>query len=142
MHVDRVGSEPHTSTYGHVSVTGRANIDLFDFADEFPEVKVKTLENFADYLGIMKIENRTLIEDVDFADYWDDKNKREILEKFSSENTQCIMGIANAILDFALQLSNLVGLPLDHVGTAAVGFRVEWFLIRHAQKIGELAPKE
>jgi DNA polymerase I len=141
LHVDRAGTEPHTSVYGHVSITGRINIDLFDFAGEFPEVKVKTLENLADYLGIMKIENRTLIEDVDFADYWDDKNKREILKKFSMENTHCAMGIAEAILDFAMQLSNLVSLPLDHVGTAAVGFRVEWFLIKHAQKIGELVPK-
>ncbi len=141
LHVDRAGAELHTSVYGHVSITGRTNIDLFDFADEFPEVKVKTLENLADYLGVMKIENRTLIEDVDFADYWDDREKREILKKFSLENTRCVMGITEAILDFAMQLSNLVGLPLDHVGTAAVGFRVEWFLIKHAQKIGELVPK-
>ncbi|MGB9741159.1 MAG: DNA-directed DNA polymerase [Candidatus Bathyarchaeia archaeon] len=141
LHVDRVGTEPHTSVYGHVSITGRANMDIFDFADEFPEVKVKTLENLADYLGVMKIESRTLIEDVEFADYWDDKAKREVLKKFSLENTRCIMGIAKAILDFAMQLSSLVGLPLDHVGTAAVGFRVEWFLIKHAQKIGELVPK-
>jgi DNA polymerase I len=141
LHVDRVGTEPHTSVYGHVSITGRANMDIFDFADEFPEVKVKTLENLADYLGVIKIEKRTLVEDVDFADYWDDKAKREVLRKFSMENVQCIMGITNAILDFAMQLSSLVGLPLDHVGTAAVGFRVEWFLIKHAQKIGELVPK-
>jgi len=141
LHVDKAGTEPHTSVYGHVSITGRTNIDLFDFADEFPEVKVKTLENLADYLGVMKLENRTLIEDVDFADYWDDKEKREILKKFSMENTRCVMGIAEAILDFAMQLSSLVSLPLDHVGTAAVGFRVEWFLIKHAQKTGELVPK-
>jgi DNA polymerase I len=141
LHVDRAGTEPHTSVYGHVSITGRANVDLFDFADEFPEVKVKTLENLADYLGVMKIENRTLIDDVDFADCWDDKSKREILKRFSAENSRCIIGVAEAILDFAMQLSNLVGLPLDHVGTAAVGFRVEWFLIKHAQKIGELIPK-
>ena len=141
LHVDRVGTEPHTSVYGHVSLTGRINIDLFDFADEFPEVKIKTLENLADYLGVMKIENRTLIEDVDFADYWDAIDKREILKKLSLENTRCVMGIAEVILDFAIQLSNLVGLPLDHVGTAAVGFRVEWFLIKHAEKIGELVPK-
>ncbi|MEM2105999.1 MAG: DNA polymerase domain-containing protein [Candidatus Bathyarchaeia archaeon] len=141
LHVDRVGTEPHTSVYGHVSITGRVSIDLFDFADEFPEVKVKTLENLADYLGVMKIEERILIEDVDFADYWDDKAKREALKRFSMENTRCIMGIAKAILDFAMQLSSLVSLPLDHVGTAAVGFRVEWFLIKHAQKIGELVPK-
>jgi len=141
LHVDRARTEPHTSVYGHVSITGRANIDLLDYAEEFPEVKIKTLENLADYLGVMKIENRTLIEDVDFADYWDDKDKREILKTFSMENTRCVMGIAEAILDFAMQLSNLVSLPLDHVGTAAVGFRVEWFLIKHAQKIGELVPK-
>ncbi|MBS7622018.1 DNA polymerase II, partial [Candidatus Bathyarchaeota archaeon] len=141
LSIDRAKTEPHTSVYGHVSITGRANIDIFDFADEFPDVKVKTLENLADYLGIMKIEDRVLVEDVDFADYWDDKTKRETLNRFSLENTRCIMGIANAILDFAMQLSSLVGLPLDHVGTAAVGFRVEWFLIKHAHKIDELVPK-
>jgi DNA polymerase I len=141
LHVDRAKTEPHTSVYGHVSITGRINLDLFDFSGEFPEVKVKTLENLADYLGVMKIENRTLVEDVDIADYWDDKAKREILKKFSTENTRCVMGIAEAVTDFAMQLSNLVSLPLDHVGTAAVGFRVEWFLIKHAQKIGELVPK-
>jgi DNA polymerase I len=141
LYVDRAGTEPHTSAYGHVSITGRANMDLFDFTDEFPEVKVKTLENLADYLGVMKVENRTLIDDVDFADYWDDKNKREILKRFSAENSRCIIGVAEAILDFSVQLSNLVGLPLDHVGTAAVGFRVEWFLIKHAQKTDELIPK-
>jgi len=139
--IDRAGMEPHTSVYGHVSITGRANMDIFDFADEFPDVKVKTLENLADYLGVMKIEDRALIEDVDFADYWDDKAKREILKRFSMENARCVMGITKAILDFAMQLSSLVGLPLDHVGTAAVGFRVEWFLIKHAYKIGELVPK-
>jgi DNA polymerase I len=139
--VDKAKTEPHTSVYGHVSITGRANIDLLDFADEFPEVKVKTLENLAGYLGVMKIENRKIIGDVEFADYWDDKEKREVLKKFSMDNTRCVMGIAEAVLDFAMQLSNLVGLPLDHVGTAAVGFRVEWFLIKHAQKIGELVPK-
>jgi len=141
LKIDRAGTEPHTSVYGHVSITGRANIDLFDYADELPEVKVKTLENIADYLGVMKLEERTLIEDVDFAEYWENSEKRPQLLKFSMENTKCIMGIANALLDFAIQLSNLVGLPLDHIGTAAVGFRVEWFLIRHAYQIGELVPK-
>ncbi|MGB9713895.1 MAG: DNA-directed DNA polymerase [Candidatus Bathyarchaeales archaeon] len=139
--VDRARTEPHTSVYGHVSLTGRANMDIFDFADEFPEVKIKTLENLADYLGVMKIGERIIIDDIDFADYWDNREKREILKKFSMDNTRCIMGITESIMDFAMQLSSLVGLPLDHVGTAAVGFRVEWFLIKHAQKIGELIPK-
>jgi len=141
LHVDRTQTEPHTSVYGHVSLTGRANLDLADYAEEFPEVKVKTLANVADYLGIMKIENRRIIEDIDFADYWDSKEKRGKLQEFSIDNTRCIMGIGEAVLDFAFQLSYLVSLPLDHVGTAAAGFRVEWFLIKHTHKIGELVPR-
>jgi DNA polymerase I len=61
--------------------------------------------------------------------------------KFSRENAQSVLGVAEAMLSFAMQLSSLVGLPLDHVGTAAVGFRVEWYLMREAYKIGELIPK-
>ncbi len=141
LHVDRVETEPHTSVYGHVSVTGRANVDLFDFADELPKVKLKTLENVADYLGVMKVEERTVIEDIEYASYWENKEKRSVLLEFSKQNTQCIMGVADALLGFALQLSSLVGLPLDHVVTAAVGFRVEWYLMKRAHKIGELIPK-
>lgn len=139
--IDRACTEPHTSVYGHTSLTGIANLDLADFADEFPDVKVKTLQNLADHLGIMKTAQHPIIDDVDFADYWDDKQKRETLKSFSMDNARRVKGVTTALLDFAMQLSNLVSLPLDHVMTAAVGFRVEWFLIKHAQKIGELVPK-
>lgn len=141
LHVDRAGAEPHTSVYGHISITGRANVDLFDFTDELPEIKLKTLENVADYLDVMKLEERTIIEDIEYAAYWEDRQKRKDLLKFSEENTQSIMGVADTILDFALQLSSLVSLPLDHIGTAAVGFRVEWYLAKSAHRISELIPK-
>jgi DNA polymerase I len=141
LFVDRANAEPHMSVYGHVSITGRANVDFFDFSDELPEVKLKTLENIADFLGVMKLKGRTLIEDVDHATYWENTEKRQSLLRFSKENTQSIMGISEAMLGFTTQLSSLVGLPLDHVGTAAVGFRIEWFLVREAYKIGELIPK-
>jgi len=139
--VDRASTEPHTSVYGHVSLTGRASVDLFDLADELPEVKVKTLENVADFLGVMKLGKRILPEDIDYATHWEDSRKHPSLVKFSKEKTQSIMGVARAMLDFAIQLSNLAGIPLDHVGTAAVGFRIEWYLVREACKIGELIPK-
>jgi DNA polymerase I len=57
------------------------------------------------------------------------------------DNARSLKATAELLRDFAMQLSSLVSLPLDHVMTAAVGFRVEWFLIKHAQKIGELIPK-
>jgi DNA polymerase I len=139
--IDRTDTTPHTSVYGHVSVTGRANIDCYDYADELPEVKLKTLENIADYLDAIKLDKHPPIDETDYAEYWTNKQKRLILLKHSKENTTAIMGITNALLDFATQLSSLVGLPLDHVGTAAVGFRTEWYLTREAYKIGELIPK-
>ncbi len=139
--VDRAGTEPHTSVYGHISLTGISSLDLIDFHDQFPEVKVKTLENLADHLGIMKLENRNVIWDVDFADYWDDPKKCDALKRFALDNARCIIGIAKTLIDFALQLSSLVSLPLDHVMTAATGFRVDSFLMKQAQKIGELIPK-
>ena len=139
--VDRGKKEPHTSIYGHVSFTGIANVDLADFMDVFPEVKVKTLSNLAYYLGVMKNEAGREIEDVEFPDYWDEPQKREALKEFSLNNARKIQASATLLLDFAMQLSNLVSLPLDHVMTAAVGFRVEWFLIKQTRKLGELIPQ-
>jgi DNA polymerase I len=137
---DREGLEPHTSIYGHVSTTGVVNIDLADFVDMFPEVKVKTLSNFSEHLGV-STHGKSVIEDVLFADYWDDKLKREELKQFGLNCAHSVYGMATLLLDFAMQLSNLTSLPLDHVMTAATGFRVEWYLIKQAQKIGELVPK-
>jgi DNA polymerase, archaea type len=140
LNFDRAHLEPHTSIYGHVSTTGIVNLDLEDFMDVFPEVKVKTLWNFADHLGV-KLEGEGLVEDVLFADYWDDPEKREVLKRFGLDSARKVQGTATLLLDFAMQLAALTSLPLDHVMTAAVGFRVEWFLIKRAQKIGELIPK-
>ncbi len=139
--VDRSRKEPHTSIYGHVSFTGIANVDLVNFMDVFPEVKVKTLSNLASYLGVMKNQASIEIEDVEFPDYWDDQQKRELLKEFSLNNARKTQGSAALLLDFAMQLSSLVSLPLDHVMTAAVGFRVEWFLIKETRKLGELVPR-
>ncbi len=141
LSVGRAETQPHRSVFGHVSVVGRVNFDFLDFAEDFPEVKVKTLENVADFLGIIKLEKRKIIEDTYFPTYWQSPRKRPLLLEFSEQNTRCVMGITDAMLDFAIQLSTLVGLPLDQVGTVAVGFRVEWFLIRRAYEIGELVPR-
>lgn len=141
LYMDRTDTQPHTSVYGHVSITGRANIDWYDYADELPEVKLKTLENIADYLDAFKLEKRTLIDEAEIPNHWENKQKRSQLLKYSEENAASIAGITDAMLDFAIQLSTLVGLPLDHVGTAAVGFRTEWYLTREAYRINELIPK-
>jgi DNA polymerase, archaea type len=140
LNFDRSGSEPHTSVYGHVSATGIVNVDIADFMDMFPEVKVKTLGNFASHLGVIN-DQAPLLEDGLFADYWNDKSKREQLVQFSLSSARGVFDMASLLMDFAMQLSALTSLPLDQVMTAATGFRVEWFLIKQAVRVGELTPK-
>jgi len=140
LDIGRNRGEPHTSVYGHISIAGRANMDLLDYAEELYEVKVKTLENVAEYLGVMKTEERTIINKLKIAEYWDHEDKRKELLKYAMEDAESTFGIAEEALPFAMQLSSIVGLPLDQVLAAAVGFRVEWHLMRHAYLDGELAP--
>ncbi len=136
--VGRTGLFPHTSAYGHVSVTGRANLDLLDFVEDIQEIKLKTLQNAADYLGVMSENEGPEILEYDLYDYW--SRKREILRDYAQHNVMRVKGLGEEFLDFGIQLSQVVGLPLDHVAAAAVGFRVEWFLIKEAVRRGELVP--
>ena len=138
--VSRMSSEPNPSVYGHYSIVGRANVDLYDFAEEIPEVKVKTLENVADYLGVMPKVKRVLIEGTEIYAYWDDPEKRKLLLKYAEQDAISTYGIADKILPFATELSRLVGLTLDQIGAASVGFRVEWYLMREAYNYNELVP--
>ena len=138
--INRDGGIPHRSVYGHISVTGRANLDIYDFYDEFTQVKVKSLENIAQSLGLLKTEESVFIDDFDIPSFWDIEENRHHLLRFSETRAQMILHISQTILENAIQLSTLVGLPLDHIGTAATGFKVEWYLMRHAHRIGELFP--
>ncbi|RLF07690.1 MAG: DNA polymerase II, partial [Thermoprotei archaeon] len=140
LDVSREGTEPQPSVYGHYSIVGRASVDLYNYAEGLTEVKVKTLENVADYLKVMSKESRTLIEYTDLPKYWKDPGLRGELLKYAMEDAESTYGIAEKTLPFLYQLANLTGLPLDQVVAASVGFRVEFHLLRHAFLEGELAP--
>jgi DNA polymerase I len=137
LDVGRVKSEPHTSVYGHVSITGRANMDLMDFAEDLYEVKLKTLENVAEYLGLGRPDD---IEEHELREMREKGDLGSIAE-FSRRRVNLIRRIGDKFIEYAVQLSQIVGLPLDHVASAAVGFRVEWFIIREALERGELIPQ-
>jgi len=135
----KAGSTPQTSTYGHVSINGRLNVDLFDFAQEMPGVKVKSLEEVADYLGVMPKDKRTSLEWWQIADYWR-RGLKEPLLRYAYDDVYSTMMLAEKLLPFGTQLSLVSGLPLDQVMAASVGFRLEWRLMREAFKLGELVP--
>ncbi len=134
------GGVPQTSVYGHVSVPGRLNVDLYDFAKEIHEIKVKTLEEVADYLNVMPKDKRVLLEWWEIPEYWDDPEKRPILLQYARDDVAATYGLAGKFLPFGAQMSQVSGLPMDQVMAASVGFRLEWRLIREAFKRDELAP--
>jgi len=136
----RVGAEPTTSVHGHISVPGRLNVDLYDYAEEMHEIKVKTLEEVAEYLGVMKKSERVLIDWWRIPEYWDDPSKRNILRQYALDDVVSTYGLAEKMLPFAIQLSTVTGVPLDQVGAMGVGFRLEWYLIRAAYDMNELVP--
>jgi DNA polymerase I len=142
MAVGRDASEPHTSVYGHVSVTGRVNLDLFDVVGGIPEVKVKTLENVGTYLQLPAAGKFATVDEWDRYELWNDKTGRENLLQNAGMRARLSLELAEATITFPMQLSALTGLPLDQVMTAAVGFRVDAYLVKEAHRIGELVPSK
>ena len=138
--VGRDGSEPHASTYGHISVTGRGNVDLYDLARQLYEVKRKTLENVAEYLGVTKISERVEINKLDIWKFWDDEKKRETLLNYARDDVRSTYGVGEKFLPFALQMASVIGMPVDQVMSASTGSKVEQYLMHQAFKRNELAP--
>jgi len=136
----RAGAEPTKSIHGHVSIPGRVSIDLYDYAEEIAEIKVKSLDEVADYLGVMKKSERTNVPWYEIFRYWDDEEKRRTLLAYARDDVVSTFGIAEKFLPFVIQLSSVTGIPPDQVGSASVGFRLEWYLMRIAYRVGELVP--
>ncbi|MCE4600756.1 MAG: DNA polymerase II [Desulfurococcales archaeon] len=136
----KANSPPQPSVYGHYSIAGRLNVDLYDFADEMYEVKMKTLEEVADYLGVMPKDKRVMLEWWQISEYWDDPEKRPTLLQYAKDDVYSTYGLVPKFLPFGAQLSQVSGLPLDQVMAASVGFRLEWRLMREAFKFNELVP--
>lgn len=134
--IGRLGAEPRTSVYGHQSVQGRINIDLLDLAEETPEVKLETLEEYSAYLGLpVKYDT---VEEYELAAVW--KENRAAVLKYSMQRARGIMEVYKAVADFIFSLSEITALPADHVLTAATGFRVESRLMALAVDVAELIP--
>lgn len=136
--VSRLGSQPHTSVYGHISIAGRVSLDMHDYADELPEVKVKSIENVAAFLGI-KLDP-VLPDELDLAKMWKSPQDRRALMNCANANARAILETTERFLEFGMELSSLTCMPLDQVGTAAVGHRVDSYLIKEAYKQGHLIP--
>ncbi|OYT25655.1 MAG: DNA polymerase [Thermoprotei archaeon ex4572_64] len=110
--ISRVESKPEQSVYGHWSIIGRANIDLYNFIEDIPELKVKSLDYAAEYFGIMKRSERVLIPGHRVYEYWSDKKKRELLIKYAIDDVVSTYKLGEKFLPYAIQLSSISGLNI------------------------------
>ena len=139
LKVGRDEGPPHQSLYGHYSLIGRANVDLLNFADDLYDVKIKTVENVAKYLEIHPTKEKPIDETVYF-DYWSKPDQRKILVQQVEEQSETILKIGQEAIDYVIQISALSGLPPDQVIAAAVGFRVDNYLMMETHNLGQLIP--
>lgn len=137
--IDKMQEEPHPSLYGHISITGRSNIDLVNFAEEIQEIKINTLENVADYFGLEQKYKK--IDEIKLNDLISLKEGKKELKSILQEKVELIFKIGYEFLSYAIELSKIVRMPLDTVGAAAAGYRVENYIIKYAKKLNELIPK-
>lgn len=141
LDVGRDFSEPRHSLYGHISIAGRANLDLLDYANGVADLKVKDLGNLAAYLQVPSAATIQSIDDLELAPLWTEEAGRKRLARNTAENAAACLELGNLTLTYAVQLSALTRLPLDQVMAAAVGFRVDSYLLRRAHMRGELIPR-
>lgn len=137
--IGRDRSKPHRSVYGHISIAGRANVDLLNYAERAPDIKLKDLIHVASFYGLDRARDVAQVSSIDVPRLW--RENREELLRFSRHKVELIHELSLKLLPFFIQLSWVVGLPLDQVVAAAVGFRVERNLMRHAHMENELIPK-
>ncbi len=138
LSVGRDSGPPRQSLFGHYSITGRANIDLLDFAQDLYDVKDKTINNVARFLGLKP--GKTLINETEYHHYWSDPQRRKLLIESIRQETETILELGKDALTYITQLSSLSGLPPDQVLAAAVGFRVDNYMMMEAHKLGQLIP--
>jgi len=141
LDVGRDLSEPHTSSYGHTSIVGRASLDLLDYANGIVDLKVKDLNSLAAYLQVSSAEGLEPIDDLELPSLWAEEDGRGKLTRNATGRALTCFELGRLALLYAIQLSALTRLPLDQVMTAAVGFRVDSYLLRLAHLKEELIPR-
>ncbi len=122
---------------GRPKITGRLNVDLYDIAVRISDIKIKKLENVAEYLGT-KIEIAD-IEAKDIYRYWMKGEKERVLT-YAKQDVINTYLIAKELLPMHYELSKMIRLPVDDITRMGRGKQVDWLLLSEARKIGEIAP--
>ncbi|WP_457591515.1 DNA-directed DNA polymerase [Geoglobus sp.] len=133
--IGRDGSEL-TFRGGRPKITGRLNVDLYDIAMRL-DVKVKKLENVAEFLGrkveIADIEAKDIYRKWSSGDY-------ESVFRYSKQDIMNTYFIAEELLPMHYELSKMIRVPVDDITRMGRGRQVDWLLLSEAYSLNELAP--
>lgn len=126
----------------NVRITGRLDVDLYSVVarDLRTDVKVKKLENVAEYLDVMNTGERTNVPAGDILSYWRDESLRPRLLEYARDDVESTMGIARRLLPLQYELSRMTRRYLDDASQMGRGRQVEAYLAAEAHHIGELVP--
>ncbi len=124
-----------------VKLIGRLDIDLFHVAQrDVDGVKIKTLDNVADFLGVMKKEGRVNIPGADIHKYWADDALRDELLQYAKDDVVSTFGLGGELLPLQYEFARMVHEPADNVSKMGRGRQVESYLAYVAYEYGELIP--
>ena len=124
-----------------VNISGRLNVDLFKLAKrDLGSVKIKTLENVSEFLGVVLKNERVNLSPREINECWFNAPMRERLYEYSKADAVSTLGIAEKMLPLQIELSKMIGYPLDELAKMGRGRQVEAFLTAEAFKRGELVP--
>jgi DNA polymerase I len=146
LDVGRDGSEPSTRQAGlHkvVSIAGRANIDLLRIAQrDLGDVKVKTLKNVADFLGVVEVQDRVMVQKDRIHALWDDPATRPTLVAYARDDARSTLDLARKLLPLQAELARMTRMPLDEESKMGRGRQVDWFLLAESFERGMIAPNK
>jgi DNA polymerase, archaea type len=124
-----------------VRIFGRSNVDLYKVVKrDISELSVKTLDNVADYMGVMRKSERVQVQGWDMARYWNDPELRQVLFDYSKADVVSTWGVAERLLPLQFEFARIVRQPLDDVSSMGRGRQVESLLVAEAYKINEIVP--
>jgi DNA polymerase I len=121
-------------------VRGRPHVDLYPVVRRNVKLSSYVLESVVkDVLGI---EKEKIASDLMWR-YWD-KGGEKLLAfmKYSVEDADVTLKLAEKFLPLYIELSRIVGLPIQDVSRMTAGQLVEWLLIREAFAKEELVPNK
>lgn len=146
LDVGRDGAEPQVRQAGQhrvVSLTGRQNVDLLRIAQrDLGDVKVKTLKNVADFLGVVELKDRVTVAKERIHELWADPAQRPTLVAYARDDARATLGLAAKLLPLQAELARMTRMPLDEESKMGRGRQVDWFLIAEAHERGLLAPNK